>query len=402
MRRKNRFKIFYYILLVFIILFILLYLYKILVDRSQSILNDNYSDIINYNLYVNGNGSGFSNKKMTCTLVDGKCLITLPSVDREDRVVLGYSFDKDSKNALYTTGDVINLDKDITLYVISYKKLNLSIVKEDIDFLENDSVSCTIYNEQTSCNVSVPFYNKIGYEVRGYSTNTDSLTGFIFPGDNYILTKSLTIYPIYNTLTRGTTINVYKTFQNGKLVFDIEKGCSESVYSNYLNYFSFITEKANFLIVGSKVSFLTNETYDSIWGKSSVGMTYGPLSLKLLDLRCSSVFLNVSYKTIVHELAHGWDFYYSNFNNNRSISQESDIINLFNKYVNDSNRPFRDYSYSRIGEFFADMVVYYYFKYIDPHDGYKNLNFPNDIKNVLEKYICISKNNYKNSKCSFY
>mgnify|MGYP003303599511 CR=1 FL=1 len=36
---------------------------------------------------------------------------------------------------------------------------------------------------------------------------------------------------------------------------------------------------------------------------------------------------------------------------------------LNERYQNMSNRPFRDYSYSNIREFFADSVRYYYFKY---------------------------------------
>ena len=82
-----------------------------------------------------------------------------------------------------------------------------------------------------------------------------------------------------------------------------------------------------------------------------------------------------------------------------NITSQSDIINLYNKYSKLSNRPFRDYSYSNQFELLADMMKYYYFKYLVPRNGYKDLNYPNDIKEVLEKYICISKNNYNDEKC---
>ena len=97
-------------------------------------------------------------------------------------------------------------------------------------------------------------------------------------------------------------------------------------------------------------------------------------------------------------MAHSWDFYYAmKLGNN--ISSQNDIINLYNKYKEKDNRPFRDYSYSNIYEFFADAVKYYYFKYKVPTAGFKNLDYPSDIKKALEKYICISKNDYDESKC---
>ena len=108
---------------------------------------------------------------------------------------------------------------------------------------------------------------------------------------------------------------------------------------------------------------------------------------------------NNYYATIVHELAHTWDFYYGSVIGN-DITEQSDIVNLFNKYRNMHNRPFRDYSYTDIKEFFADMVRYYYLKYIDPINSYKNLDYPLEVKKVLEKYICISSNDYDKNMCN--
>ena len=101
---------------------------------------------------------------------------------------------------------------------------------------------------------------------------------------------------------------------------------------------------------------------------------------------------------MVHELAHTWDFYYSNHFNS-FISEQNDVRNLYSKYLNSSNRPFRDYSYTNIQEFFADSVRYYYLKYIDPSSYFQNLTYPDDVRRVLEKYICIAKNNYQKGSC---
>ena len=42
---------------------------------------------------------------------------------------------------------------------------------------------------------------------------------------------------------------------------------------------------------------------------------------------------------------------------------------------------------------------YYYFKYYVPRSPFSGLSYPSDIKKSLEKYMCISKNNYDESKC---
>ena len=44
-------------------------------------------------------------------------------------------------------------------------------------------------------------------------------------------------------------------------------------------------------------------------------------------------------------------------------------------------------------------MKYYYFKYLVPKNGYRELDFPKDIQSTLEKYICITKNGYKEDNC---
>ena len=50
--------------------------------------------------------------------------------------------------------------------------------------------------------------------------------------------------------------------------------------------------------------------------------------------------------------------------------------NEFKDYKKKMDRPFRDYSYTDIREFFADMVRYYYLKYTDPEPEYELRTYP--------------------------
>ncbi len=330
---------------------------------------------------------------------DNTCSIVLPRATRDDGMVLGYSDSKNDTQAKYKLGESIVLEKSMELYVISYKTNKVKIDKTGIDYIEKEEISCNAYNENKDCTVIVPNFNKVGYENKGYSTSDDSLVGFKFPGDKYEISKDVVLYPIYSTSARKRSLNITKNFTYLDSFIEVEDGCSESIYNNFLKYLDDISKHIPFLLLGNKIAFVTDKSFDEIWGKNYVGMNYGPKSLRSVDIRCSNNSYNDYYATMVHEMAHSWDFYYAT-RLGENISSQSDIINLYNKYKSRKNRPFRDYSYSSIYEFIADMMRYYYFKYDVPRSGFIDLNYPNDIKKVLEKYICISKNNYDESKCA--
>lgn len=385
----------------FVVLFIFLVIIyvSLYIKNKNNDVSTNNPSIIDYQVKIHLNGAtSVEKEKITCIVTDGKCLITLPKAYRSNGNILGYHTSSNSHIALYHEEEEINLEKDLDLYIISNKKNTLNIDNRNIDYISSFENYCYMYNKDKSCDVKIPYFNKIGYEVKGYSAYENSLSGYLYPNTLYSLTKDITIYPIYNNSIRAKVINVSNNYMIGNMVFDIESGCDESIYSNYLKYFERINQKAKYLSIGSKITFLTDDTFNTIWGNKYVGMNYGPLNLRLFDVRCSSTLDNNYYATIVHEMSHTWDFYYTNFFD-KNITQENDIINLYNKYKNEKNRPFRDYSYTDIYEFFADMVRYYYLKYTDPINDYSNLDYPSDIKKTLEKYICIANNNYDKRKC---
>ena len=349
-------------------------------------------------LRVEKNGaSSISESELICKEVNGKCDVTLPMATRNDGEVIGFSFDKNSNTADYKIGDTVTITENKRIYVISYKTLNMNVVTDSIDYIATADVSCNAYNKEDSCEVVPGPFNKEGYEVRGYSTSKKSQAGYIWPNTAFEIDEDITVYPIWNTYTRGRDIKVSESFQQGSMTFDVEEGCPSYIYSNYLNYFKTIEERAKYLVIGTKVTFLTDKTFDEIWGSQYVGMNYGPTDLRMMDVRCSSGGNNY-YATIVHEMGHTWDFHYKSVMG-KEISKQNDIVNTFNKYKGMSNRPFRDYSYTDIREFLADMVRYYYLKYTDPIMEYSTRDYPSDTKEELEKYICITNNNYKEDKC---
>lgn len=325
--------------------------------------------------------------------------VELPSIQRTGGYIVGWSTKKNNKKAEYKAGERIKVKKDTTLYAITYKVNSLTINANDIDFVSNKNVTCKAYNEDSTCRVHVPVFNKIGYENRGYSIYPGGVTGTIYPNSYYDLKNNVTIYPVFNMNTRGKAIQVKDTINKYNINIDIEYGCSETVINKYLGYIDNIYKYSNYILIGSKISFLAETSFNNLWGAQYLGMNYGPSSLRMFDIKCTESTRSDLYLTMVHELAHTWDFYYSNFFNN-PISDEADVMNLFTKYSNYTNKPFRTYSYSNNREFFADMMRYYYFKYLDKKSDFVNLNYPEDIKVVMEKYICIASNNYDKTKCN--
>ena len=352
-----------------------------------------------YKIIFNLNGaSSLEHKVSKCKITNNECNIVLPNATKDNGIVLGFSDNKNDTVAKYKVGDEITINNNMELYVISFTNLTLTIDKNGVDYLETSKLYCKTYNMEKECSIKMPNFNKIGYENKGYSTSKESLSGFKFPGDEYLISHDTIIYPIYTTSARNKSLNIIKTFTYQDSFIEVEKGCSENVYKKYLNYLDDIKEHAPFLLLGNKIAFVSDKSFDEIWGSNYVGMNYGPKSLRSVDIRCSSNSLNDYYATMVHEMAHSWDFYYATkFGDN--ISSQSDIINLYNKYKGNSNRPFREYSYTSIYEFIADMMRYYYFKYEVPRGGFSELSYPSDLKKSLDKYICISKNNYNESMC---
>ena len=401
---ENRKSIIDYLLytLVAINIFSLLYFgYKKLSGKEVKILNEqNNAEVGSYSVKINLNGADkVDSKLIKCTIDDNdSCSIHLPLAYRHDGKVMGYSTNSNSTTPDYLMDTDLVLNKNMELYFISYKINNLYIVKDDIDYLASDSTSCIMYNEESSCKAKIPVFNKIGYENKGYSTSKSSLTGFVYPGDSYELSKDAIIYPIYATSSRHKTINVSQTILVNNSFVEIESGCSKDIYPKYVGYLEDIKNMAPYLLFGNKISLIGDEAFNDIWGNNYVGMNYGPRKLRAIDVRCSNTIFNDYYATIVHELGHSWDYYYST-KSGSNITSNSDVINLFNKYSKLSNRPFREYSYSNIYEFFADAVKYYYFKYLKPVNEYSRLSFPSDIKKVLEKYICIANSDYDEGKC---
>ena len=379
--------------------------------------------------HLNG-ASTISKSKIKCKRSINGCVITLPKVQRDDGVVLGYSLNKDDKEAKYKPGDRVLINNNQNLYAISYRDIVVTINQNNVDYLEKDKVNCLAYNEDVSCKIKMPLFNKKGYQLEGYSekTSVTSALNNYFQGQEYDFDKNMTLYPNYNNVRYGNKKMVYEIQETyivaNNTIVDFEKGCSQDVINTYKKIVDDIYQKMPYYFLGTKINILTRKTFLNVWGGGGniLGVNYSkdvndyPLSRTLDVLSSYGDDWMDKYYVLTHELGHSIDFYYgyginhpkpitSNYyttGGNQAIANQSDIKNLYNKYrlLRASARPLRDYAYKNINEFVAESFAYYFLTFTVPTKGYDVSEYPSDLKNTIEKYLCITKNNYDLTKCT--
>ena len=121
-------------------------------------------------------------------------------------------------NEVNLTKDVIADKSDLINIAQELKESGFDMLRliSSVDYVENNTASCEVYNEAKECSVTLPNFNKIGYENKGYSTSKESLSGFKFPGDEYLISHDTIIYPIYTTSARNKSLEIVKTLPNSR------------------------------------------------------------------------------------------------------------------------------------------------------------------------------------------
>lgn len=381
-----------------------------------------------HTITFNLNGaSQIDSPKLTCELSIYGCIIRLPNGTRENGKVIGYSNNKDDLEAKYQVGDEVLIHKDEILYAISYKDITITISQNDVDYLEKNSVNCLAYNENTSCKIKLPNFNKQGYQLAGYSQNKELTTTLnsYFQNEEYMFNDSMTLYPNYTskrTEYRKMIYNTKDVYSINNSFMEFENTCSQNIVDTYKEIIDDINKKAPYLFVGTKINILSSNTFLRMWGGggNTLGVNYHgdtdnyPLSRSLDILSSYGNDLMEKYYVVVHEMGHSFDFYYgykmdmpktitSDYyptGGSKPISAQDDMKKLYIKYLYSyGQRPLRTYAYTSVQEFVAEAIAYYYLKYIVPTNQYQSSYYPDDLKVAIEKYFCIAKNNYNANGC---
>lgn len=379
---------------------------KIVVDKDATYYAIT-SKKVSAKFYENGANS-ISNKTLSCTFYNNSngCVVVTPSIIRSSWNILGWSTNKNATSASLKQDTKVTIKKNTNYYAITSKKVSARFNVNNADYLENCDFNgdyclktCNIYNTNKSCSISLPYIYSTGNEVQFFSTNSDpSSTVGYSPSVSLNLFDNIELNAIVDNRYRKSTYNIVKTKKYGYTAVETDDGCPSNVYNNFYNFMDRLYNKVPYIFRAAKVTFTGTSNFTDTWG-SYAGMTYGTaVGYRNVDLKCPDKYSTYYLQTMVHELTHSWDSYFKAAYGT-ALSDTSDFKNLYNKYAKASRKPLRDYAYTNMSEFVADVYAWYYFLYIDtsnpPTVIKNNTYYPSDMKKVMEKYIKIAKNGYK-------
>jgi len=337
----------------------------------------------------------------------GHCYVTMPQATRENGEVIGYSYVNDTTKANYLVGEEIELTEDTKLYAISKKDVKLIIDTSEIDEVEESEVTCSIYNKEESCKVKYPEFNKIGYFNGGYTAIKGNNSTRVYPGESCELTENKNMYPIsepYTLEKKFTISNIVKTTKLKKGYAEITNSCSSNG-DKVIELIKIIEDKYPFILINNKITVMSTMEFGEYFRNdgNTKGVTFGSkLNNLSVFVLCDDKDIDI-YAVVFHELMHVYDLGTKYYIGN-TLSNREELYNLALKYSKEPNRPLRDYAYSKREEFFAELMTYYYFGYVEttyPLGGKVNYRagLPDDLKKLAEKYICMGNNKLDETKC---
>lgn len=314
----------------------------------------------------------------TCTIYNTqkKCKVKQPPVTKDGYEFIGWGNINDTI-PIYNNYPYLEVDKNENLYAITKKTITVTFTGEgNIEF---DKKTCEIYNNDDSCNITIPNVDKLGYISYGFTTNPESKEKFpeYISNSNASFKKDTTLYSDFNTSTFNYRNINSKQIKYDSTIIEIENTCNkESTEKKIKNIYNNVPSLFKYKI---KIMYLDDETYNSIHEEGN-SIIFGPIPTKqFIDIKCNS-----DESELIKQLTYYYDEMY-NISNGEYLSNSLDVRDLYTKYVNDENRPLNDTSYSNAKEFISDMSMYYYkIKYMNSMDY-----LPTDMKQFIEEKMKI-------------
>ena len=253
----------------------------------------------------------------------------------------------------FSIGDNI-IDKNIKAQKLSFSYTsssgNIITASEGSEI----KIKCLSYNDK-GCKIDkLPIIQANGYIVYGFSTdiggsNIDVLKS-VFKDDTTLYAKVG-----YTNANKVDKVNISYQKLYGNVMVEVEEGIMEDdiklLENNLDNLYKYYPEIFYF---NGKIFWLMPKTYDTVLKttNSHIGITAG---CTIYNSNYSNIFFRYQkynsdiFATLLHEIGHAFD---RSFNSN--ISNRDELINLYNKLKNTSDRPLRYYSYTNYQEFYAD------------------------------------------------
>ena len=149
------------------------------------------------------------------------CSITLPNISQKnpDEIIIGWSTDKNATTKEYDVNSTIEVNKNMTLYAITYepeKTYTVTFEKNGSNGITKTTESCTIggYNDQKKdkCEVELADITKVNKndKVIGWSTNKNATTKEYDVNSTIEINEDMTLYAITYSPEKKITVTFEK------------------------------------------------------------------------------------------------------------------------------------------------------------------------------------------------
>lgn len=232
-------------------------------------------------LTINGNGASVSKSSVTCNIYNtGKnCKVTTPTITRSGYSIIGFNSNANATQPEYKVSTSVNIDKDKTIYAITSKKLTATFNGNGAS-VSKSSITCNVYNNGKTCNVTTPTITRSGYSVIGFNSNSNATSPEYKTNTSVTLDKNKTMYAI-------TTKKVTATFKgNGASVSNSSLSCNIYNTAKTCNVTAPTITRSGWTILGFSTN--KNATTGSTAKTLSAGKTYYAITKKNITVTFDS------------------------------------------------------------------------------------------------------------------
>ena len=147
-------------------------------------------------LFDSNGADSISKNVLKCTTEGSSCTVIAPSITRKNYNILGWSKNSNATKAEYKVGSSIKITGGEKLYAVTSKKIVASFDENGTSTIGSNSLSCNVYNRQTSCSIKVPTISRSGYNILGWSRNSNSTKSEYKVGNNIKIAGGEKLYAI--------------------------------------------------------------------------------------------------------------------------------------------------------------------------------------------------------------
>ena len=325
---------------------------------------------------------GWNTKKTNTASIQANQLLDISSNTSYVSItskMITVTFHKNSKLMLYNPKTQLQAST-MTASCESFNNDGCKINESDVPLIIGNAAYPKGYSLYSTATNDGATYNNILY-TRLYNTNTDfyAVSGFT-----------------YNIDKNGVTHSMRRSAIKGNVEIEYDTTLDVSVVNSYLRVIDDLYSRwPEMFNVHGKVVLLESNLYKYVYNDTSGGVCFGG---RFILIPVTSSFSDYTAGSIVHELGHAFDGFYSIVTGTEFNTK---VKTLFDKYSAYSTRPMREYSYSNISEFIADTFRFTYANsynlnlYSSSCESGYTCSTNTEISNFVKKYRCIAKNRYK-------